>query len=75
LGLGPEEFKLKLVDLLARGFPAPDPTTGNYCFEAMQKWLRAQHPRQFPDENRLTPATARDAKDVVRARLAGGQSG
>lgn len=72
LGLGPEEFKLKLVDLMARGFPPPDPTTGNYDLDAIDAWRRSRHPRQFPTEGQLTPVAARDAKDVVRARLAGG---
>lgn len=76
LGLELEEFKLKLIDLMRRGFPGPDPTTGNYDLDAIDVWRKGRHKHLFPEaSNRLTPATARDAKDVVRARLAGGQSG
>lgn len=61
-------FKAALPDLVNRGFPPPDPTTGNFCLEAIDAWRLARYPQFF----RLNaPAGARDAKDVVAARLGG----
>lgn len=68
------EFKERLPDLLQRGFPRADPTTGNYDLDAIDAWRRTRHPQLFRDN--LTPApTARNANDVIRARLAGGKDG
>jgi hypothetical protein len=65
-----QEFEAKLPELLARGFPAADPTTGNYDLEAIDAWRRSRNPQLFGHQ--LTPASpARNASDVVRARLAG----
>lgn len=68
------EFNKQLPDLLQRGFPPADPTTGNYDLDAIDTWRRARHPQLF--RQNLTPvSTARDARDVVRARLAGIRDG
>jgi hypothetical protein len=71
LGLSLEAFQEALhkpVDgLLARGFPAPDPTTGNFDLDAIDAWRRTRYPQLF----RLTGEShALNARDVVPARLA-----
>lgn len=72
--LSVEMFEAKLPELLERGFPPADPTTGNFDLDAIDAWRRGRHPRLFREQ--LTPqATARDARDVVRARLAGIRDG
>jgi hypothetical protein len=74
LWLSLPEFYAKLPDLRARGFPAPDPTTGNYDMDAITAWRKQRHPQVYGEQ--LTPVTtARNANDVVRARLAGGRGG
>jgi hypothetical protein len=68
MGMTLEAFNEKLEELRGRGFPAPDPTTGNYDLHAIDAWRKARYPHLFPTQ--LTPApTAHDAKAVVRARL------
>lgn len=65
-----EEFRAKLPELQARGFPAPDATTGNFDMDAIHAWRKSRYPHLF--QQQLTPpATARHASEVVRARLAG----
>jgi hypothetical protein len=43
LGLGVTAFKEALPDLYRRGFPAPDPTTGNFDLQAIDEWRRSRH--------------------------------
>lgn len=70
-----EEFTAKLPELRDRGFPAPDPTTGNFDMDAITAWRRSRYPHLFA-ERVLTPApAARNADDVVRSRLAGVKGG
>src|SRR5262249_30200309 len=62
------EFEQMLPELNRRGFPSPDPTTGRYCIEAVDRWRRRRHPQLFPE---LTMAVcAVDARAVVEDRLA-----
>lgn len=69
-----EEFQNKLGALRQRGFPEADPTTGNFDMDAITAWRRARYPHLFRTD--LTPApAARDARDVVRGRLAGVRDG
>lgn len=76
MGLTLEELKYFLdhappggESLLKRGFPGPDPTTGNYCVEAMDAWrTRARYPQLFGEPLTLV-SRARDARDVVRDRV------
>jgi hypothetical protein len=78
LHLTVEEFRQKLPDLLARGFPVPDPTTGNFDLDAIDVWRRSRNPHLFPQatQARLIPGpTARDANDVVASRLARARGG
>lgn len=69
-----EQFQAKLPELRTRGFPDPDPTTGNFDMDAINAWRRRRFPHLFAEN--LTPVTpARNASDVVRARLTGGRGG
>ena len=61
------EFNAALPDLLARGFPQADPTTGNFDLAAINQWCDARHPHLFGGAAAMQ---ARDAKDVVQDRLA-----
>lgn len=65
------EFEARLPALLGRGFPAPDPTTGNFDLDAIKAWRRTRHPQLFPSDRLLLGPTARDAGDVLRERLRG----
>jgi hypothetical protein len=65
-------FEEVLPDLLARGFPAADQTTGMFDLEAIDLWRKNRHRA----ESGLTATpVARNARDVVRARLAGTRNG
>lgn len=65
-------FGEALPTLIRRGFPSPDPTSGHYCIEAVDRWRRRRHPDLFPE---LTASgEARDAS-VARQRLAERRSG
>ena len=61
LGLTVVEFNRLKPDLFARGFPKPDPTTGNYDLKAVDAWQDARSGLAAPltDEPK-----ARDARDV-----------
>jgi hypothetical protein len=61
------ELEEALPDLLARGFPQPDPTTGNFDLAAIDRWCDARHPHLFGG---VAVMQARDAQDVVQDRLA-----
>lgn len=39
------EFEAMLPRLIARGFPAPDPDTGNFGLEAIDRWRQARDRR------------------------------
>lgn len=43
LHLTPERFAELLPDLLRRGFPAADPTTGMYDLDAIDLWRKGRH--------------------------------
>jgi len=67
LGKTRAELETALPDLMARGFPQADPTTGNFDLAAIDRWCDARHPHLFGIGASIE---ARDAKDVVRDRLA-----
>lgn len=59
-------FQEKLGEYLKRGFPAPDPMTGRFDPEAVERWRRARSPHLFPE---LTTApTARNAQALAAER-------
>jgi hypothetical protein len=66
LGKTRAELEVVLPDLLARGFPQADPTTGNFDLAAIDRWCDARHPHLFRGGDAMY---ARDARDVVRDRL------
>ena len=68
LGLSEAAFREKLPALVAAGFPAPNPITGNWPVEAIDAWRLAPHARLLG----LSPgAGARDAATIdVRSRVA-----
>ena len=55
LGLSLADFEARRPLLQERGFPQPDPTTGLYCIEAVDRWRLRRHPHLFPE---LTTAPA-----------------
>jgi hypothetical protein len=67
LGLSLADFNSRETALRERGFPEPDPTTGLYCIEAVDRWRLRRHPRLFPE---LTSApAAAHAETVFGERL------
>src|SRR5262245_10001186 len=68
------EFGAALPDLIARGFPQPDPTTGNFDLAAIDRWCDARHPHLFAG---AAPMQARDAAKVAKERISAmrGRSG
>lgn len=67
MGLTLTAFEEKLPALLARGFPPPDRDTGNFDLDAIDAWRRQRNSHLFAPAD---GARARDAKDVVKTRLA-----
>lgn len=66
MGLTLSAFEAALEQLVARNFPRADPSTGNYDLDAIDAWRRSRYPQLY---GIAAPTGARDAKDVVRARL------
>jgi hypothetical protein len=67
LGLTLADFNSREAALRERGFPEPDPTTGLYCIEAVERWRLLRHPQLFPE---LTTApTAAHASAVFDERI------
>jgi hypothetical protein len=67
LGIAPADFEHCRPDLERRGFPGPDPTTGRYCIEAVDRWRLRRFPRLFPE---LTGSpVAVDAEAVFEQRM------
>lgn len=70
LGLSEAAFLDALDDLIKRGFPQADPTTGRYDLKAIEAWQDARFPHLFL----TSPHQARDAKSVVPERLKRGEA-
>jgi hypothetical protein len=66
MGLNPSAFRAALPSLTARGFPQPDPDTGNFDLLAVDKWCDARHPHLFGGSAFMQ---ARDAKAVAKERI------
>ena len=56
MGLTAVRFRAVLGPLLARGFPAPDETTGLYDLEAVDRWRKRQLPDLYPELMLPAPA-------------------
>ena len=67
MGMKPEAFMAALPNLISRGFPKPDPDTGNFDLDAIDTWRRLRHPHLYGGREEFG---ARDASTVVQDRLA-----
>lgn len=67
LGTSLDDFSAALPNLIARGFPQPDPDTGNFDLLAIDRWCDARHMHLFGSGNSMQ---ARDARTVVQDRIA-----
>jgi hypothetical protein len=65
LGVDLTPFDTALPSLLARGFPGPDPTTGNFDLKAIENWMDRRSGLQG-----VSSQAAKDAATVVASRLA-----
>jgi hypothetical protein len=63
------------TDLVARGFPQADETTGNFDLDAIDVWRRARNPHLFSDSSDLSgfpprsPASIPDVNEVIRQKI------
>jgi hypothetical protein len=65
------EFRGMLPALAARGFPAPDPTTGMYDLAAIDAWMDRRHATTqggAQDASLTGPSPLRNAQEVFRDR-------
>jgi len=78
MGLSLNAFRDALPELVARGFPQADETTGNFDLDAIDTWRRTRNPHLFPDrldlsENPLmSPVTAPDTNEIIRQKIIAG---
>ncbi|HMF06066.1 MAG TPA: hypothetical protein VKE72_03515 [Methylocella sp.] len=68
LGLSEAQFESCYANLIARGFPGPDPDTGNFDMHAVERWCDARHPHLFGGVD--AQMQARDASTVAKDRIA-----
>lgn len=73
LGICVDDFQAKLPNLVARGFPMADPDTANFDLAAIDRWCDARHRHLFAAER--GELAAKDARNVVGARIAAMRSG
>lgn len=71
LGISEARFANCLADLLARGFPGPDATTGNFDLKAVEAW----QDRRSGLSGAIVAGMAKDAGSVVAERLAAMRNG
>lgn len=71
LHLSLSEFRAKLPELTARGFPTADTTTGMFDLVAIDEWMSARHTSgQSSNPGALTGAgVARNASEVSGERI------
>ena len=60
------EFDEILPNLIARGFPKPDPDTGHFDLVAIDKWCDARNAHLFGGNSAMS---ARDASTVAAGRI------
>lgn len=68
LGMKLAEFRAALPNLMARGFPAPDPDTHNFDLTGIDRWCDARNPHLFGGD--AAGMGARDAATCVNDRIA-----
>jgi hypothetical protein len=69
LGLTLDQFSARLPELLARGFPPIDKTTGKYDLKAIEAWQDSRYPQLLgKNEVQITSAPSIDPTDI-RERL------
>jgi hypothetical protein len=68
LGMPLADFEACRTELGRRGFPDPDPTTGRYCMEAVDRWRLRRFPRLFPELTAAPIAVHADAVFEDRLR-------
>lgn len=61
LGLTEAAFTTALSDLLGRGFPPADPTTGHFDLDAIDQWRKQRHAELYQD-----PMAARSGAVAMR---------
>jgi len=66
LGLLLADFNTVLPKLISRGFPQPDPDTGQFDLVAIDKWCDARHSHLFSESALMQ---ARDASKVAKGRI------
>ena len=66
MGMSQAEFGEVLPNLIARGFPQPDPDTQHFDLVAIDNWCDSRHPHLFGD---TVAMQARDASAVARERI------
>ena len=71
LGVSETRFVECLSDLLSRGFPGPDATTGNYDLKAVEAW----QDRRSGMSGTMAAHMAKDANTVIAERLAAMRNG
>jgi hypothetical protein len=69
LGLTPKAFNDKLPALRAAGFPNPEPVTGNYDLEAIDRYLERGNAELFASDD-LSEAITSEAVILERFRKA-----
>jgi hypothetical protein len=68
LGLPLDQFQQKLPELLRRGFPAPDTTTGNFDLAAVDMWRKRRCPHLF---SVASADGLKQDREIARTRIAG----
>lgn len=68
LGLSAADFEACGEALRGRDFPEPDPTTGFYCVEAVERWRLRRHPHLFPELTEVPAAAHAEAVFGERMR-------
>jgi hypothetical protein len=75
MGLSLGAFREALPELVSRGFPEADETTGNFDLDAIDAWRRARHPHHFSDHLDLCESppkscvTNADAGEAIRQKI------
>ena len=70
LGKTLAEFDAIKDNLFARGFPQPDPDTGNYDLDAINRWCDARHPHRLEAEQKNRNVRGRHSGSKAGSELA-----